>query len=262
LRLRFQMIKLNKLISSTGFLFLLLFFSNSAQAGFLDFFFDDILDDIFGIEGHTTATFDFNGTFFMYDSAGGLVAPPDNNLVGDMTMDIITMGGSANMSSTTPFFGSNWTAHDIKFSSHIDLFGEMPVVAHGSMLFDWGSGVKDLEIDFAMNMDFVWGDLWGGDINFDITSIDTDGDGIPGIAMTDGPFAGFTPAFTGLAHFSDLDLFDDVIDNPNIFHERIEPNPVPVPAAFWLFGSGIFSVFSLAFRKQKAEAGLVVTSNA
>jgi len=220
--------------------------ATNAHAGLFDFL------------GHPNASFDFNGTFYMYSPSGDLIAEPDNNLQGDMTMDIFTMGGVANMGSSTPFFGFNWSAHDIQFSAHIDLLGDDPLSAHGTMLFDW-SATKNLEVDFAMGMDLIWDDLWKScELNFEISSIDADGDGIPGIAMTSGPFVGFTPAFTGIAHFEGIDLFGDIIDNPGIFHEATVSNPnggpgipgddtaaVPLPGAIWLIGAGLLGLVGI-----------------
>jgi hypothetical protein len=66
-----------------------------------------------------------------------------------------------------------------------------------------------------------------------MASTDPDGDGVNGIAMnTGGPFAGF---------------------NAN-FNATMAPTPdaVPVPAAVWLFGSGLLGLVGIARRKKNA----------
>ena len=65
--------------------------------------------------------------------------------------------------------------------------------------------------------------------------------------MTDGPFPGFSPAFTGYATFTGLDL--NTIPNNNIPAVA----PVPVPAAAWLFASGLLGLSSIA-RRNRAKA--------
>ncbi|MHC5118397.1 MAG: VPLPA-CTERM sorting domain-containing protein, partial [Planctomycetota bacterium] len=59
--------------------------------------------------------------------------------------------------------------------------------------------------------------------------LDGDNDGIPGNAMTSGPFPGITPAFYGT-------LTGQYV--------------VPVPAAAWLFGSGLMGLIGIAKRKN------------
>lgn len=59
-----------------------------------------------------------------------------------------------------------------------------------------------------------------------LASIDADGDGTPGIPMTaGGPLTGFNANFNMA--------------------------PVPVPAAFWLFGSGLAGLFGLMRQRKR-----------
>ena len=62
---------------------------------------------------------------------------------------------------------------------------------------------------------------------WDLMSKDVDGDGVNGLGMIDGPFGGF---------------------NAN-FNLRV----VPVPAAVWLFGSGLMGFVTLARRKKTSR---------
>lgn len=50
------------------------------------------------------------------------------------------------------------------------------------------------------------------------------GNGIPGIGTIDGPFVGF--------------------------HGNFDVMPVPIPAAVWLFGSGLIGLASMVRRKK------------
>jgi hypothetical protein len=64
------------------------------------------------------------------------------------------------------------------------------------------------------------------DTVYDLVSRDGDGDGIPGIRMIDGPFYGFSA-------------------NYNL-------RTIPIPAATWLFGSGLLGLIGVARKKRKA----------
>ena len=81
-------------------------------------------------------------------------------------------------------------------------------------------------------------------------SIDVDGDGILGTALTVGPNAGMTPFFEGIATISAI-CFGD-LNHPNEYTYAPEPPPpaVPVPAAVWLFGSGLIGLVGVARRKS------------
>jgi hypothetical protein len=71
-----------------------------------------------------------------------------------------------------------------------------------------------------------------------LASTDGNGDGIMGIPMAaGGPFAGFNGNFN-----ANMDGIGDVSDIPTT-------NPVPVPAAAWLFGSGLLGLAGVARRK-------------
>ena len=110
------------------------------------------------------------------------------------------------MTSPTAFFGFKWTAHDLT-----PIAG--PGDANFAAPFDWGATAS---IPVVLN----WG-ITG--LNW--ATIDGDSDGIPGTAMTAGPFTGFSPYF-----------------NTTV---------VPIPAAAWLFGSGLLGLVGVARRRRK-----------
>ena len=166
-----------------------------------------------------------SATFTMLDSTGGTVGV-DTTVTGDIG------GGAWAVASTTTFFGANWTAHDgVTFGPGtytIDtveggVYTGIVVGAGqvgGHILFDWGA---------TTNIDVVnvW-DVTGGDY------FSTDGpagnpanpDGIRGYGMIDGAFPNFNANFDFTA--------------------------VPVPAAVWLFGSGLVGLVGVARRRRKA----------
>ena len=166
-----------------------------------------------------------SATFTMLDPTA-----PTNNVDPDVTGDI--GGGAWSVASTNLFSGLAWTAHDgTTFGPGTYTFDTIQggiitgvVVGAGQVgghiLFDWGA-TKDIDV---VN---VW-DVTGNDY------FSTDGiagnpvnpDGIRGYGMIDGPFPGFNANFDFTA--------------------------VPVPAAVWLFGSGLVGLVGVARRRRKA----------
>lgn len=197
-------------------------------------------------------------------------------------------GGPSNItaSTTSPFFGYNWTAHDIQVfvpgsysfdttlgggnSEHGTLSATVPLGDFGvHMLFDWnGNNNIDVFVVAAPNSVFGSGLLYSTVTNsagkfkcdasftgtitknclYDgpnygsagaptknqtwmLASVDGNGDGIMGIPMAaGGPFAGFNANFN--ANMSPI------------------PSSVPVPAAVWLFGSGLIGLAGVAKRRK------------
>jgi hypothetical protein len=227
--------------------------------------------------------------FTMLTSKGFIVGGTnDVSMVWDgnaytSSLDYTGPGGPSNVtaSSTTAFFGYNWTAHDIQvfvpgsYAFDTTLGGGNPesgtlsaAVPLGDfgihMLFDWngnnnidvfvvaalssvfGSGVGTKTVGSpctATTKNCLWtGKGWVGGLSTNaptgsqkwmLASVDANGDGISGIPMAaGGPFAGFNANF-----------------NANM--SPVAPS-VPVPAAAWLFGSGLMGLVAVARRKKKA----------
>ena len=149
-----------------------------------------------------------SGTFTMYDPTGAVVGGA-NFVSGQLDSTGLLTG--LNLTSPTAFFGFNWTAHDSTCSAGGigDTICDHP--------FDWGATAN---IPVVVHWDTTTTPLvWDG-------TLDGDANGIPGTAMTAGPFAGFEPTFTLQA--------------------------VPIPAAVWLFGSGLLGLVGVARRRRKA----------
>ena len=165
-----------------------------------------------------------SATFTMYSATGGFIGTPDTSVTGSIG------GGSWSVASTTTFFGSIWTAHSgTTFGPGtytIDtveggIYTGIQVGANqigGHILFDWG---PNKNIDVVQVWDFC--NTCGA-----YTSTDIDGDGVHGIGMLDGPFA------TTNANFDFV----------------VPVSAIPVPAAVWLFGSGLIGFLGMTARRK------------
>ena len=166
-----------------------------------------------------------SATFTMLDPTGATVGV-DTTVTGSIG------GGTFSVASTTPFFGLVWTAHGgTTFGPGtytIDtieggVYTGIQVGAGqvgGHILFDWGATTN---IDVVM----VWDVTDNGNGTVSYYSTDVDGDGVRGLGMIDGAFPGFNANFDFVA-------------------------AVPVPAAVWLFGSGLLGLVGVARRKKAA----------
>ena len=164
-----------------------------------------------------------SATFTMLDATGGGVGV-DTTVTGSIG------GGSWSVASTTPFFGQNWTAHSgTTFGPGTYSFATIQggtytgvVVGAGQVgghiLFNWGV-VADIDV---IN---VWDVASGVYTSTDgIAGNPANPDGVRGYGMLDGAFAGFNANFDFTA--------------------------VPVPAAVWLFGSGLLGLVGVARRRK------------
>jgi hypothetical protein len=204
--------------------------------------------------------------------------------------DYTGVGSVSNVTatSTQPFNNNTWTAHDIQvftpgtYSFDTTLDGGnnesgilTATVGAGQMgmhmLFDWngnlnidvfvvaavpdqanpsgfafGSGIGTKNVASPCtyyNLNCLWtGKGWAGQTNANapsggqtwmLSSVDGDGDGVPGILMKPGgPFAGFEASFNA-----------NLVGTPKV---------IPVPAAVWLFGSGLLGLVGVARRRKKS----------
>jgi hypothetical protein len=192
-------------------------------------------------EAAPIVNFNYNGTFTMYTPSGAVQGsgsppfPPPNDpaLSGTMTMDFNpTVGsGTAVITPSITFSGYWWTAHNITLQA------TGPGTVHAQMLFDWATNANILvDVDFSMTpvvcQNFPNCGMTVGD-SFSIATLDSNSDGVPGIPMTGGPFQGFNASFGGTAVVSSV-------------------SAVPIPAAVWLFGSGLLGLVGVARRKKSS----------
>jgi hypothetical protein len=212
----------------------------------------------------------------MYMGANDVVFNWDGT-VFTATSDYTGPGSASNatLSSATPFFSYSWTAHDVQ------IFGP------GTYAFDTTLGGGTESGTLAMNigsgqigMHLLWD--WNGNVNMDIALVlnknavfgsgktffanpadcGTPGNPLPGAnCLWDG--AGFGPAGAPSVNqtwmYASTDANGDGI--PGIPTAVGGPTagtnynfnfaPVPVPAAFWLFGSGLMGLFGFARKRRR-----------
>ena len=220
-----------------------------------------------GAANAQVTVYDFVGTFTFYD-AGGVPAAPDTNVTG--TFDLGNASGS--FTSSQPFNGVLWTAD-------VDTMFFYDTVAAGTQSFNYAWTNKSFLVSGALEScrtgvvldgcstftgtplvsttnSYSWdmtnagqfsaGVFFDWSVNNDIPvlatlqtindpsvdgfivveSFDGDGDGVPGNKMITPPFPDQTAAFGGTM------------------------TPVPVPAAVWLFGSGLMGLVGVARRRR------------
>ena len=191
-----------------------------------------------GTASAATATMT-SATFTMLDGTGGGVGL-DTAVVGSIG------DGAWAVSSTNLFFGQLWTAHSgTTFGPGTYSFDTLQggvytgvVVGTGQVgghiLFNWGT-TADIDV---INVWDVSCTIASGSCTYTSTDVTagagtgantpiTAPDGILGLSMIDGAFVGFNANFDFTT-------------------------PVPVPAAVWLFGSGLLGLVGIARRRKVA----------
>lgn len=225
----------------------------------------------------------FAGTMNFYD-AGGVLGFTDTTVSGTFSLTGGLTGGDSIFGSfvtSTPFFGYTWTADvDMLYSGQAGLgpqtynwtnktFTDIAGGTYQQVTCKTGATIdgcasvdptytqtaavaKSYTFSFTNAGQFAAGTFFDWSVNPDIAvlavfqasppdangnftavSVDSDGDGTPGTAMNNGPFNGQTPAFNGTMTCQDCG-----------------PAVVPVPAAVWLFGSGLIGLVGVARRKK------------
>ncbi len=179
-------------------------------------------------EAYPIVGFSYSGTFSMLTPTGAYWGG-DPALTGSMTMDFGTGLGSAVITPSTPFSGYMWTAHNITMTAT-----PTPGIVTANMLFDWNGNLNiPVVVEFSMTPI--------GPGTYSIVTLDGGygcaTDGVAGCPMASGPFPGWNATFGGTATVTSVD--------PG-------PSQVPVPAAVWLFGSGLLGLVGVSRRRKKA----------
>jgi hypothetical protein len=168
-----------------------------------------------------------SGTFHMWSPYGGQVNPTGN----DTTINGSIGGGAWSVSSTKNFFGAVWAAksgttfgpgtytiNTVEGPSYTNVVVGAGQVG-GHILFDWNGS-------YNIDMINVWNVSGNSYTSTAVSSNAGNCGALPGAAMIDGPFPGFCGNFD--------------------FHV------VPIPAAVWLFGSGLVGLTGASRRKKSA----------
>ena len=224
------------------------------------------------------ATAYIGGNFTFLDS-NGMVFGGTNDVTwtfDDTVINTASNGTAFNgdIASSQPFYSFEWDAHNVRVFSEgtytFDTTCTANQISSGvsdcnnslspgqteqyitfevgagqlglHMLFDWHNN-EDIDLAIVWDRDSVWADadgqnspvnnLWTGAagvspdpfLPWQLVSTDADSDGFNGITMIDGPFQGFSA---------------------NYNFNRV----VPVPAAIWLFGSGLFALIGITRRQR------------
>jgi hypothetical protein len=182
--------------------------------------------------GTAHALTSINNNFTMIDPSGATMTGGANDVVAtwDETLNTSSTGTNFNMtlSSATPFFGSLWTAHDIRVFgpgtytfntgctvAELQTTGGATCAINGTpltmtvgpgqigahMLFDWSVNTN-IDVVIVWNTISTFGPSsmftpGGGNpaTLWSLSSSDANGDGKSGIPMVDGPFQGFGANF-------------------------------------------------------------------
>lgn len=198
--------------------------------------------DLTNQTGSFTTSTPFSGALWTADINQLMFAPNDGSTVaasyswttetwqiGGVTVTC-RISGSINgcideQSTDAVFLGSTTDAYDFNLSD-----GQFAA----GLFFDW-SGNEDIPILSVLQITTQGFDA-SGNAYWDIVSVDADGDGVPGVKMKNAPNIGQTIAFSGRLICTDCPMV----------------NPVPVPAAAWLFGSGLLGLAGFARRRKAA----------
>jgi len=232
-----------------------------AQADVIDFSFDGLFTIVNGSGAPTQNTsYPYYG-----DTTWGY--GKRTQLTGTMQLDTDTGAGTGTVAPFEFFASGPANAHDITMQSVGDGAGGPGSLIIGNMLFDW-NGNTNISVQIVLDAQGLFGCMQGGMMVGDTCSgtgalggtegmkgglpmgplpvatstLDTDGvaltgdDGIGGSAMDNGPFSGFNANF----------------DMTSVTMTAYTPSAVPVPAAVWLFGSGLVGLAGIARRRKQA----------
>jgi len=202
-------------------------------------------------------------------------------ITGSMAFDTYTGTGTGIINPFDFLFSGPAVAHDIRFQAVGDGVGGPGSLIIGNMLFDW-NGNNNIAIEIVLDGQGLFGALQNGlsygetvsnigvlgatddilkgaipmgPLPVATTTLNTDGvlitddDGVGGSPMDNGPFQGFSTNFdmTSIT-LTDTCAFDS---GSYAVTSCTPPPPIPVPAAVWLFGSGLIGLAGMARRCEQ-----------
>lgn len=207
------------------------------------------------------------GSYTVWDSSGVLVVNPSS---GSSTSLFTTIGPNTNLVGgyigngggglpvTTPdsasIVGAVWFGFSFSTYTAAENLGDdlSPAGSISGGQVPYGT-LDDGNSTITMNLSSFFGN-WN---NFDLSVGTGKNDGITS-ALATGAWNPATKAYT-MSWFSTV---DSVVGGPCLptqctvqFIFEGTANPVPIPATFWLFGSGLMSVFMLARKRSGLKNG-------
>ena len=230
-----------------------------AQAVTLEFAFDGLLTIVSPVGDPTQNTsYPYYG-----DTTWGY--GKRTQISGTLSFDTVTGAGTGTISPYEFFASGPAYTSDVNYQLVGDGAGGPGSLIIGNMLFDWNSA-NYISIDIVLDAaglfgcvhagmtvgntctgigalggtEYMKGDLPMGPLPIATSTLDTDGvsitgdDGVGGSPMDNGPFSDFN-----------LNL-----DMTSVTMTGYTPSPIPVPAAVWLFGSGLIGLVGFARRRN------------
>ena len=220
-------------------------------------------------------TFDFTGRLVVAGPDGTIAGPAYTPLSASLTYNTVSGFGSSPLSITMddPYFGAGATFHDISWTY------QAGNLVNAQILVDWNENYNmplhiEWDVTGLVNALGYSGGLQVGDI-LSGTNLyrDTNGNGIgeagewladiysatpysdslqfldvnrqgpAPLAATSGSLGLLSGPFTGIRGYID-------IGSGNSMYVT-SVSAVPIPAAVWLFGSGLFGLIGIAYRKKR-----------
>ena len=172
-----------------------------------------------GLTGVWTGTYSFT----MISANGGAVGSPTAPQAWTWDFNPNTANstnGTVNISNTTTFYASVWTAFNVTFEDNGASYGNG--AANQNMTFDWS-------VNHNIPVTEDW-DVTSNGNTISSTAVVTVNSAL--ILPTSSAFPGFQPMFAGSLHKT--------------------ANHIPVPAAVWLMGSGLVGLVGVARRRRKS----------
>lgn len=207
------------------------------------------------------------GSYTVWDSIGGLVVNPDT---GSSTSPFTTIGPNTNLvggyigngGGSLPYYtpdsasivGGMWFGSPFNTYTAATNLGDdsSPAGSISGGPVPFGT-VNDINGTIVLNLSSLFGN-WS---NIDFSGGTGKNDGITS-ALATGTWNPVTGAYT----LSWISTIDSTVGGPCLptqctaqFTFEGIANPVPVPAAFWLFGSGLMSVFMMTRRRSTLKNG-------
>lgn len=182
------------------------------------------------------------GATTIVDTGMGSLIPGTNYWSVD---DVQWLAGEFTVSSDTSidsiegFMGSNVGGPEGTIAIYTD-GGEIPGAELFSTAFSLGSRTQPMWVGASgLAWDLTAGTYW---VSFEVRSGQTLHGTMAGAA--ENPLSGYAAKYSPFGTFEWIEA--DTLD----IGVRIMSSPVPIPAAFWLFGSGLLGLVGMARRKK------------